>query len=168
MDAARWQAIQTLFHAAADLPPDEQRAFLSSRCDDASMVAETLALLAEDARGGSLLDRGVAGVAQQIFDAPSKYSPTADRFGPYRLTRLLGEGGMGMVYLAERDDIGAPAAVKILRDAWLSPARRERFAAEQRTANASVVAAQPPRRTLPAGRADANRRSAPISMPAAK
>jgi eukaryotic-like serine/threonine-protein kinase len=133
MDAARWQAIQTLFHAAADLPADEQRAFLSLRCDDASIVAETLALLAEDARGGSLLDRGVAGVAQQMFDAPSKYTPAVDRFGPYRVTRVLGEGGMGIVYLAERDDIGALAAVKILRDAWLSPARRERFAAERRT-----------------------------------
>ena len=40
---------------------------------------------------------------------------------------------MGVVYLAERDDLGSLAAIKILRDAWLSPARRERFAAEQRT-----------------------------------
>ena len=39
---------------------------------------------------------------------------------------------MGVVYLAERDDLGTLAAVKIMRDAWLSPARRERFAAEQR------------------------------------
>jgi len=40
---------------------------------------------------------------------------------------------MGIVYMAERSDIGGRAAVKILRDAWLSPARRMRFAAEQRT-----------------------------------
>jgi serine/threonine-protein kinase len=46
---------------------------------------------------------------------------------------VLGEGGMGVVYLAEREDLGSVAAIKILRDAWLSPARRERFAAEQRT-----------------------------------
>jgi serine/threonine-protein kinase len=133
MDAARWQAIQTLFHAAADLPADEQRAYLSSHCDDASLIAETLALLAEDARGGSLLDRGVASVAQKMFTVSSQYSPAGDRFGPYRVTRVLGEGGMGFVYLAERDDLGTLAAVMILRDAWLSPARRERFAAEQRT-----------------------------------
>src|SRR6185312_5174315 len=34
---------------------------------------------------------------------------------------------------ARRDDLGSDAAIKILRDAWLSPARRERFASEQRT-----------------------------------
>src|SRR5688572_3584109 len=46
---------------------------------------------------------------------------------------MLGEGGMGVVYLAERGDLGSKAAIKIRRDAWLSPARRERFAVEQRT-----------------------------------
>ena len=33
---------------------------------------------------------------------------------------------MGVVYLAERTDLGSLVAIKILRDAWLSPARRER------------------------------------------
>jgi serine/threonine protein kinase len=40
---------------------------------------------------------------------------------------------MGVVYLAERPDLGSRVAIKVLRDAWLSPARRNRFAAEQRT-----------------------------------
>ena len=40
---------------------------------------------------------------------------------------------MGVVYLAERSDLGTQVAIKFLRDAWLSPARRERFASEQRT-----------------------------------
>ena len=54
-------------------------------------------------------------------------------FGPYRIKQALGEGGMGVVYLAEREDLGNQVAIKILRDAWVSPARRERFTAEQRT-----------------------------------
>ena len=133
MDAERWEKIQSLFHAAADLPAADQRAFLAERCNDPALIAETLAMLDADARGGSLLDRGIASVANKMFDGPSAYSPTAERFGPYRVTRVLGEGGMGIVYLAERDDLGSLAAIKILRDSWLSPARRERFAAEQRT-----------------------------------
>jgi eukaryotic-like serine/threonine-protein kinase len=54
-------------------------------------------------------------------------------FGPYHIARTLGEGGMGVVYLAERQDLGSVAAIKVLRDAWVSPERRSRFAAEQRT-----------------------------------
>jgi len=132
MDPARRERIQILFHSAADLPPGEQRAFLNAECDDASLVADTLALLAEDARGESMLDRGVAVAADELLGRTA-FSPSSARFGPYRITRVLGEGGMGVVYLGTRDDLGTVAAVKILRDAWLSPGRRERFASEQRT-----------------------------------
>ncbi len=136
MDSARWTRVQSLFHAAADLPPAEQRAFLEAECaDDPSLVNDALALLAEDARSDSLLDRGVAAAADSVLGRSGDHVfPLPDALlGPYRITRVLGEGGMGVVYHAERDDLGTVAAVKILRDAWLSPARRERFVSEQRT-----------------------------------
>jgi serine/threonine-protein kinase len=134
MDATRWSRVQTLFHAAADMPPTAQRDYLEAQCgDDPSLVGETLSLLAEDAHGGSLLDHGMAAIAQDMFGPTPSSGAPSQSFGPYRLTRMLGEGGMGVVYLGQREDLGTVAAVKILRDAWLSPARRERFAAEQRT-----------------------------------
>jgi serine/threonine protein kinase len=133
MDATRWTRVQTLFHATVDMPPAEQQRYLETQCaDDPSLVGETLSLLAEDARGTPLLDQGVAAIAQDMFGPTASAAPNQS-FGPYRLTRMLGEGGMGVVYLGQRDDLGSVAAIKILRDAWLSPARRERFAAEQRT-----------------------------------
>src|ERR1700679_3086579 len=134
MDSARWQQVQSLFHPAADLPPDEQRNFLASRCaDDPALVSEVLNLLAEDSRGGSMLDRDVAHLAHQVLHDPSSSDPPFKEFGPYRILRTLGEGGMGVVYLAERDDLHSQVAIKVLRDAWLSPTRRARFAVEQRT-----------------------------------
>ncbi len=134
MDSTRWQKVQALFHQAAELPPDQQHGFLETRCgDDAALAGEVLVLLQEDAAGGSLLDRDVAHVAQQILHDPSASTPPFKEFGPYRIIRPLGEGGMGMVYLAERRDLGSQVAIKVLRDAWVSPARRERFATEQRT-----------------------------------
>jgi serine/threonine-protein kinase len=134
MDSTRWERIQTLFHDTADLPKPEQRAFLKAACgDDEGLVADVLALVEEDARGTSLLDRDLAHVAHQMLDEDTPPSLPLKEFGPHRIKEALGEGGMGVVYLAERADLGSLVAIKILRDAWLSPARRERFASEQRT-----------------------------------
>jgi tetratricopeptide (TPR) repeat protein/predicted Ser/Thr protein kinase len=81
----------------------------------------------------SLLDRDLAETAYQVLADPTPGEATGRRFGPYTVLRLLGEGGMGLVYLGRREDLGSLAALKVLRDAWLSPSRLERFAAEQRT-----------------------------------
>ncbi|HEV8613771.1 MAG TPA: serine/threonine-protein kinase [Gemmatimonadales bacterium] len=89
-------------------------------------------MLEADARANSLLERDVAHAAAGVL-GPADAGPQGEQFGPYRLRQLLGEGGMGIVYLAAREDLGSVAAIKLLRDAWLSPERRERFAAEQRT-----------------------------------
>jgi len=133
MDAAQWERAQALFHSAAELPERERPPFLRDACTgDDALLHEVLAMLEEDAQGSSLLDRGVAAAAHSLLGGHSPVLPRAN-FGPYHLTRVLGEGGMGIVYLARRDDLGSEAAIKILRDAWLSPARRERFASEQRT-----------------------------------
>src|SRR5258706_11372018 len=72
-------------------------------------------------------------MAAELIDAPTPGVGPETRFGAYQLDRVLGEGGMGVVYLAVREDIGGRAPIKILPDAGLSPAPRERFAAEQRT-----------------------------------
>jgi serine/threonine-protein kinase len=134
MNSARWERVQTLFHEAADLSEGERHPFLKDAChDDDALLADVLAMLEEDSRSASVLDRDVANLAHRIIGYGTSPSFTPQDFGPYRIGPLLGEGGMGVVYLAERDDLGSLAAIKILRDAWLSPARRERFLSERRT-----------------------------------
>ena len=131
MNRDRWTRIQDLFHRTADLPPPEQAAFLHDACaGDESLISDVQALLAEDARSASILDEHVGEVADRLLSASSTLP--LERIGPYRVTGIVGEGGMGVVFRAERPDLGSVAAIKILRDAWLSPARRERFASEQR------------------------------------
>jgi tetratricopeptide (TPR) repeat protein/tRNA A-37 threonylcarbamoyl transferase component Bud32 len=133
MDSSSWQRIQALFHQTADLPETEQLAFLREQCrGDAALLAEVVSLLRADAEGNSLLELNVAHVAREVLH-DSSATPALEQFGRYHIKRTLGAGGMGIVYLAEREDLGSLVAIKILRDAWLSPARRELFALEQRT-----------------------------------
>ena len=133
MDVARWRRIQDLFHHAVTLP-DSGAARLSCTTPAATiteLISEVLAMLEQDAGGNSLLDHGVAALAHKTSDR--FLAPLSKEFGGYRIIELLGEGGMGVVYLAERKALRDRVAIKVLRDAWLSPSRRERFASEQRT-----------------------------------
>jgi eukaryotic-like serine/threonine-protein kinase len=131
MDAVRWERIQALFHEALERPADERLDFVHrAAADDADVARDVIALLEEDARSTSLLDRDLGNVAYDVLDGSV---PVVNRVGPYRILSVLGQGGMGVVYLAARDDLGSHAAIKVLRDASLSPARRQRFAVEQRT-----------------------------------
>src|ERR1700722_12504339 len=110
MDSARWQRIQNVFHDAADLPRNEQLAFVQAACgDDQESLSEVVALLEQDGGGHSLLDRSISDVARQMFGDAAPLLPCKE-FGPYRILKLLGEGGMGVVYLAERKDLGTLVA----------------------------------------------------------
>jgi len=131
MDADRWRRIQAVFHQASGLPQDEWDEFLRSTCGaDAELAGEVRSMLRRDA-ASSLLDQDLASTTAAVL-GPAEPLLTR-QFGPYRVVRLLGEGGMGVVYLADRADLDARVAVKVLRDASLSPSRRERFLSEQRT-----------------------------------
>ena len=131
MDSERWERIQAVFHEAVALPPAERHRYVAAAAGaDTELADEVLAALEEDARGLTLLDGGIGRVAGPILDGARA---AVEQIGPYRLVHVVGEGGMGTVFKAERVDLGTSAAIKILRDAWLSPSRRRRFSAEQRT-----------------------------------
>ncbi|HUB79659.1 MAG TPA: serine/threonine-protein kinase [Bryobacteraceae bacterium] len=131
MDPERWERVQELFHRAVELSGDERSAFVREACgEDRSLALEVERMLAEDGREW-LLDHHAVDIAEAVSE--DRLSMSFEEFSSYRLLRVVGEGGMGVVYLAERRDLGNLVAIKLLRDAWLSPARRERFTAEQRT-----------------------------------
>src|SRR5580704_1423181 len=78
MDSSRWDRIQSVFHGAADLPKLQQRAFLESACaGDISLIADVQALLDEDAKDSSLLNRNMADIASEVLDDPASEAMSA-------------------------------------------------------------------------------------------
>ncbi len=125
----RWDLVQEFFHRALALPEAERAAFLADHCPDPHIHAEILELLAEDASASSLLDAPVDDIASDLLE--NRLLP-GDRLGPYRIESDIGEGGMGIVYLARREDVGNQVAIKVLRTPWIALGGRARFLREQR------------------------------------
>jgi eukaryotic-like serine/threonine-protein kinase len=100
-DAGWWPRLEAVFHVAVDLPPDERLAFLDHACGtDAELRGEIEALLAADAP-----DRALRIERLVCDDSPAGPDPFFGmRLGAWRVVDLIGRGGMGSVYRAERAD----------------------------------------------------------------
>jgi uncharacterized RDD family membrane protein YckC len=150
MTPEQWQRIMRICDAALVRRPGERPAFLAEACQgDEALRHEVDALLAEALRDTDFL-RDIRGANQPLSDATTRGSdiptlPRGDReretpfspghvFGPYRIERLLGRGGMGEVYAAEELDSGRRLALKVLRHAMLGGIDRARFLREGRLA----------------------------------
>jgi serine/threonine-protein kinase len=133
LTTSQWERIEALYHEACALPDDARDAYLDALPDPDPQILDVLRrLLAQSDAELTLFDAGVGSAIEVVLARPHGQHLPTERFGPYRAIGVLGEGGMGVVYLAEREDVGARAALKVLWDAALSPALRERFVEEQR------------------------------------
>lgn len=104
----------------------ERQVFLRDQlADDPSAFAAALAMLAAHA------DQTVAGPASVPTAGPDPSRPAA--VGNYRILRILGEGGMGVVYLAEQDRPRRTVALKVIRPGLMTPAMLRRFEIEAQT-----------------------------------
>jgi eukaryotic-like serine/threonine-protein kinase len=133
MDQARWQRIEGLFEQALELPEGERRGFVEAACGgDGELQREVSELLASAPTAEGSLRQPIAAAAQTLA-ADSVMAQVGRRIGAFRLVRLLGEGGMGAVYLGERDDeeFNQRVAVKLLSHAVSSPQAVARFRDER-------------------------------------
>ena len=135
MDAARFATIQDLFLSAVELPSEQRAAYLDEACRTAEGLVDPelreaveRCLAADASEDDFFLDHPLAEPTALVAEPPV----AGRRLGPYRVLRLLGRGGMGAVYLAERDDLRRQVALKVVRGDLADPGARRRFLVERR------------------------------------
>jgi serine/threonine protein kinase/tetratricopeptide (TPR) repeat protein len=125
MPENRPKSLDEIVEQARTLMPDERVSFILNACDTDSELRERV------------FERLASGSSWSVDERSSATFATGDvqnqRFGPYRIVRSLGQGGMGEVFLAERDDdqYRRQVAIKLVRRGLVSKAVQNRLRLER-------------------------------------
>jgi tRNA A-37 threonylcarbamoyl transferase component Bud32 len=127
MDTILWNRVKEVFAEALDQDRSTRPDWLRTRCSgDAPLLTEVERLL-------RLNDEPTEDVSPDP-DAPlpepgdgARLLNASDRIGAYRILQVVGEGGMGIVYLAEQERPRRRVALKMIRPGAITPALLRRF-----------------------------------------
>ena len=132
-----WNRLNRLLERGLALAVDERALWLQSLPPESAHLQAVVAqLLAESEATGFAADTAppttVARLATEAL-AAMRREREGDRIGPWRLERLLAEGGMGTVWVAQRADgvMRRTAALKLPRAEWVDRGLSERIARER-------------------------------------
>ncbi|HYL06886.1 MAG TPA: serine/threonine-protein kinase [Thermoanaerobaculia bacterium] len=132
--AARWEEIFDELVELTEL--DRARRLCEVRAHDAALAGQLERLLAADAATTDLLEGGAPDLLDEAADAAGEAEPllpAGTAVGSWRVLSLLGRGGMGEVYLAERSEpaFEQRVALKVIRRGMDSQAIVRRFVRER-------------------------------------
>jgi serine/threonine protein kinase len=126
----RFVRIEMIFATLCELPsdaPDQIEAKLIELCEgDESIEHEIRAMLQLDREASVIVDEPAFAI--DLNHEPQ--TPIPERIGPYEIIRVLGEGGMGIVYEAQQQSPARRVALKVIRDRMIHSTLRARFQRE--------------------------------------
>jgi eukaryotic-like serine/threonine-protein kinase len=138
MTPERYKQIGQICYAALQLDADQRAAFLTQACAaDAELRHEVESLLANQEQAESFIETRAFNVAAKALAAAEAVPLAQQKIGRYEVLSLLGQGGMGEVYLALDARLGRKIALKLLPAEYTQDVGRvRRFEQEARAASA--------------------------------
>ena len=133
MHPKRWQSCAEMFNIAVEQPPNERAAFLERSCDgDEALRRKVELLLKYHDTAGDFIKSPAFQVAPELLVGDPE-ALIGQTFGHYKISKRIGTGGMGEVYLATDVTAGRKAALKLLPARFTGDAERlRRFRQEAR------------------------------------
>jgi eukaryotic-like serine/threonine-protein kinase len=129
MPESTYTLLADLVRQALALPAEDREAFVDRSCGlDSDLKARLRAML--DAQASATVAPEITQPAQATIEFSTGTAGMPKRLGSYTVMEILGEGGMGVVYLAQQDRPRRTIALKVIRPGFLSPRLLRRFEVE--------------------------------------
>ncbi len=128
---SEYERIKDIYFSALGLPETARAEFVSSSALSEQERQEVNSLLDAEGEAGSFLSDGSALDAVQASYGQSDEKLIGEYIGGYKILREIGRGGMGVVYLAEREAFHQQVAVKIIKRGMDTDAIVESFVRER-------------------------------------
>jgi serine/threonine protein kinase/Tol biopolymer transport system component len=140
MTPERLKQVEDVYQAAMDIDPSQRNAYIDRICEgDEDLGREVKSLLSFETTFASVVDSSPDSlVAELLSERKDEISSLAGtQVGQYKILSLLGEGGMGAVFLARDTKLERRVAIKFLSDRLSKDSNRlERFFQEAKAASA--------------------------------
>ena len=130
MNSQNWQQVKDIFAEALEISNGHRLDFLRERCGaDETLYAEVKSLLDANADTEPLIEKNALNLAAKLNGKSYNFT----KFGRYTVLREIGRGGMGAVFLAERNDgeYEQQAALKIIRQSFVNEEIERHFRRER-------------------------------------
>ena len=133
MDKETWQIVKQHYAELLELSEEAQQDYISALKIEHPEIAELLESLLKEEDEEAMLDQPAVSKIKES-NPPSEHDLIGTQIGKYKLNFLIGVGGMGRVYLADRTDLEAhqQVAIKLIFSGFLSDVYEKRFDRERK------------------------------------